>query len=128
VPGARVHLGLQQPCVGLAWLRAVHPSLPSPPLPTPICPTPVQFLVIDEADRILEVGFEEEMKQIVRILPKSRQTLLFSATQTKKVEDLARLSIQGTPECVGPCWFATGGGCGACVCGGGLLEAMEALS
>ena len=56
--------------------------------------------MIDEADRILEVGFEEEMKQIVRLLPKSRQTLLFSATQTKKVEDLARLSIQGTPEYV----------------------------
>jgi ATP-dependent RNA helicase DDX18/HAS1 len=60
-----------------------------------------QFLVIDEADRILEVGFEEEMKQIIRILPKSRQTILFSATQTRKVEDLARLSIQGEPEYVG---------------------------
>jgi hypothetical protein len=60
-----------------------------------------QFLVIDEADRILEVGFEEEMKQIVRMLPKQRQTLLFSATQTRKVEDLARLSIQGEPEYVG---------------------------
>lgn len=61
----------------------------------------LQFLVIDEADRILEVGFEEEMKQIIRILPKSRQTLLFSATQTRKVEDLATLSIQGVPEYVG---------------------------
>ena len=42
-------------------------------------------LVIDEADRILEIGFEEEMRQIVRILPKDRQTMLFSATQTTKV-------------------------------------------
>lgn len=39
-------------------------------------------LVIDEADRILEVGFEDEMKQIVKILPnENRQTMLFSATQ-----------------------------------------------
>lgn len=42
-------------------------------------------LVIDEADRILEIGFEEEMKQIIKILPKERQTMLFSATQTTKV-------------------------------------------
>ncbi|KAL0329543.1 UNVERIFIED_CONTAM: DEAD-box ATP-dependent RNA helicase 27 [Sesamum radiatum] len=54
-------------------------------------------LVIDEADRILEANFEEEMKQIIKILPKVRQTALFSATQTKKVEDLARLSFQKTP-------------------------------
>ncbi len=42
-------------------------------------------LVIDEADRILEIGFEEEMRQIIKILPKDRQTMLFSATQTTKV-------------------------------------------
>lgn len=42
-------------------------------------------LVIDEADRILEIGFEEEMRQIVKILPKERQTMFFSATQTNKV-------------------------------------------
>ena len=42
-------------------------------------------LVIDEADRILEIGFEEEMRQIIKILPRERQTMLFSATQTTKV-------------------------------------------
>lgn len=42
-------------------------------------------LVIDEADRILEIGFEEEMRQIVKLLPKERQTMLFSATQTTQV-------------------------------------------
>lgn len=42
-------------------------------------------LTIDEADRILEIGFEEEMRQIIKILPKERQTMLFSATQTNKV-------------------------------------------
>nr|KYP55635.1 DEAD-box ATP-dependent RNA helicase 27 [Cajanus cajan] len=57
----------------------------------------LKCLMIDEADRILEANFEEEMKQIIKILPKDRQTALFSATQTKKVEDLARLSFQTTP-------------------------------
>ena len=60
-----------------------------------------QVLVIDEADRILEQGFEEDMHQIIKLLPKQRQTILFSATQTRKVEDLARLSIQNTPIYVG---------------------------
>ncbi|ORZ30065.1 P-loop containing nucleoside triphosphate hydrolase protein [Catenaria anguillulae PL171] len=57
----------------------------------------LKTLIIDEADRILEVGFEEEMQQIVRILPKERQTLLFSATQTTKVEDLARVAFRKQP-------------------------------
>lgn len=48
-----------------------------------------QCLVIDEADRILEIGFEEEMRQIIKLLPKERQTVLFSATQTTKVRNLA---------------------------------------
>lgn len=45
-------------------------------------------LVIDEADRILEVGFEEEMRKIIKLLPRERQTALFSATQTTKVRGL----------------------------------------
>jgi ATP-dependent RNA helicase DDX18/HAS1 len=58
----------------------------------------IKALVIDEADRILEVGFEDEMKQIIKILPKEeRQTMLFSATQTTKVEDLARISLRAGP-------------------------------
>jgi ATP-dependent RNA helicase DDX18/HAS1 len=50
-------------------------------------------LVMDEADRILEQGFEDDLRAILKFLPKERQTMLFSATQTKRVEDLARLSI-----------------------------------
>ncbi|RDL39054.1 putative ATP-dependent RNA helicase HAS1 [Venustampulla echinocandica] len=58
----------------------------------------LKALVIDEADRILEIGFEDEMRQIVKILPKDeRQTMLFSATQTTKVEDLARISLRPGP-------------------------------
>ena len=58
----------------------------------------LKALIIDEADRILEIGFEDEMRQIVKILPKDeRQTMLFSATQTTKVEDLARISLRPGP-------------------------------
>jgi ATP-dependent RNA helicase DDX10/DBP4 len=59
----------------------------------------LQMLVLDEADRILDMGFQQTVDAIVDHLPKTRQTLLFSATQTKKVSDLARLSLQD-PEYV----------------------------
>nr|XP_048313644.1 ATP-dependent RNA helicase DDX18-like [Myodes glareolus] len=61
----------------------------------------LQCLVIDEADRILDVRFEEELKQIIKLLPVRRQTMLFSATQTRKVEDLARISLKKEPLYVG---------------------------
>ncbi|RZC46322.1 hypothetical protein C5167_039263 [Papaver somniferum] len=54
----------------------------------------LQVLVLDEADRILDDGFKAEMNNIISQLPKQRQTLLFSATQTKSVKDLARLSLK----------------------------------
>ncbi|RSH91153.1 ATP-dependent RNA helicase [Saitozyma podzolica] len=58
----------------------------------------LKALVIDEADRILEIGFEEEMKQIIKLLPaENRQSMLFSATQTTKVTDLARISLRPGP-------------------------------
>jgi len=61
----------------------------------------LQCLVIDEADRILDIGFEEEMKQIIQLLPKRRQTMLFSATQTRRTEDLAKISLKKEPLYVG---------------------------
>ena len=51
-------------------------------------------LILDEADRLLEMGFLEEIKEIVRQCPKKRQTLLFSATLTAGVEALASLSMK----------------------------------
>ncbi|KAI3675606.1 hypothetical protein L1987_85196 [Smallanthus sonchifolius] len=54
----------------------------------------LQVLVLDEADRILDAGFKKEVNAIISQLPKHRQTLLFSATQTKSVKDLARLSLK----------------------------------
>ena len=59
----------------------------------------LQMLVLDEADRIMDMGFQSTVDAIVAHLPKERQTLLFSATQTKKVSDLARLSLRD-PEYV----------------------------
>ncbi|PKU64837.1 DEAD-box ATP-dependent RNA helicase 36 [Dendrobium catenatum] len=51
-----------------------------------------KFLVLDEADRVLDVGFEEELRVILKNLPKSRQTLLFSATMTSDLQTLLEIS------------------------------------
>lgn len=59
----------------------------------------LQMLVMDEADRILDMGFQRTVDAIIEHIPKERQTMLFSATQTRKVSDLARLSLQD-PEYV----------------------------
>jgi ATP-dependent RNA helicase DDX10/DBP4 len=60
-------------------------------------PENLQLLILDEADRLLDMGFRSSVDAIVENLPKERQTLLFSATQTSSVRDLARLSLQ-SPE------------------------------
>ncbi|OJD27945.1 ATP-dependent RNA helicase DBP4 [Blastomyces percursus] len=54
----------------------------------------IQLLVLDEADRIMDMGFQSTVDAIIDHLPKERQTMLFSATQTRKVSDLARLSLR----------------------------------
>ncbi|CAL1547499.1 unnamed protein product [Lymnaea stagnalis] len=54
----------------------------------------LKILVLDEADKILHMGFANTMNAIIEALPRQRQTLLFSATQTKSVKDLARLSLK----------------------------------
>lgn len=59
----------------------------------------LQILVLDEADRIMDMGFQSAVDALVDHLPKTRQTLLFSATQSKRVSDLARLSLKD-PEYV----------------------------
>ncbi|GLB39922.1 putative RNA helicase [Lyophyllum shimeji] len=61
---------------------------------------PLQMLVLDEADRILDMGFSRTLAALLGHLPKSRQTLLFSATQTQSVSDLARLSLKN-PASIG---------------------------
>ncbi|KAI8087481.1 P-loop containing nucleoside triphosphate hydrolase protein [Thamnidium elegans] len=59
----------------------------------------LQMLILDEADRIMDMGFQNTMNAIIENLPPHRQTLLFSATQTRSVKDLARLSLKD-PEYV----------------------------
>uniref|UniRef100_A0AC34R685 ATP-dependent RNA helicase n=1 Tax=Panagrolaimus sp. JU765 TaxID=591449 RepID=A0AC34R685_9BILA len=54
-------------------------------------------LIIDEADRILDIGFELDIKRILRILPKKRQSMLFSATTGPKVDDLIKTALHANP-------------------------------
>lgn len=55
----------------------------------------LQYLVMDEADRLLDSNFQGDLKQIVLRLPKQRRTGLFSATLTsKKIEDLIKVGLR----------------------------------
>ncbi len=54
----------------------------------------LQFLVLDEADRMLSLNFEEALGRILVHLPKRRRTFLFSATMTSKVAKLQKASLR----------------------------------
>ncbi|XP_014280268.1 probable ATP-dependent RNA helicase DDX47 [Halyomorpha halys] len=54
----------------------------------------VKYLVMDEADRILNMDFEIEVDKILRVMPRERRTFLFSATMTKKVQKLQRACLR----------------------------------
>ena len=54
----------------------------------------LQTLILDEADKLLNLGFQDEMNQIFALLPKKRQNLLFSATLNEKVEEINQILLQ----------------------------------
>ncbi|XP_067910605.1 ATP-dependent RNA helicase DDX55 isoform X1 [Heterodontus francisci] len=60
----------------------------------PSCVKTLEVLVLDEADRLLEMGFEASLNTILGFLPKQRRTGLFSATQTQEVESLVRAGLR----------------------------------
>lgn len=58
----------------------------------------VSFFILDEADRMLDMGFHDDIMQIVSHLPKERQTLLFSATMPPKIQQLAAKLLNDPAE------------------------------
>ncbi len=58
----------------------------------------VSFFILDEADRMLDMGFYDDIMQIVKFLPKERQTIMFSATMPAKIHQLAQSILHNPVE------------------------------
>ncbi|MAS32900.1 MAG: DEAD/DEAH box helicase [Anaerolineaceae bacterium] len=64
----------------------------------------IEFFVLDEADRMLDMGFIHDVRRVIKVLPKRRQTLLFSATMPQDIQDLANhilidpVRVEVTPQ------------------------------
>ena len=58
----------------------------------------VSYFILDEADRMLDMGFYEDIMQIVKYLPKERQTIMFSATMPAKIQQLANTILNNPSE------------------------------
>jgi ATP-dependent RNA helicase RhlE len=58
----------------------------------------LQYLILDEADRMLDMGFNDDIMKIISFLPTNRQTLLFSATMPRKIRELAKKILKNPEE------------------------------
>lgn len=58
----------------------------------------VSFFILDEADRMLDMGFSDDIMQIAKLLPETRQTIMFSATMPEKIRQLARTILKNPVE------------------------------
>lgn len=58
----------------------------------------VSYFILDEADRMLDMGFYDDIMQIVKQLPESRQTLMFSATMPPKIQQMAKAILKDPAE------------------------------
>ena len=58
----------------------------------------VSYFILDEADRMLDMGFSDDIMQIVKYMPKERQTIMFSATMPAKIQQLAKTILNNPAE------------------------------
>ena len=58
----------------------------------------VEYLILDEADRMLDMGFSEDIMKIVSYMPKERQTIMFSATLPPKIREMAKTILRNPAE------------------------------
>ena len=58
----------------------------------------IEVLILDEADRLLDMGFADEVKELVQMCPRGRQTLLFSATISSAVDSLVNMSLNNPAD------------------------------
>lgn len=58
----------------------------------------VSFFILDEADRMLDMGFSDDIMQIAKLLPENRQTIMFSATMPEKIRQLAQTILKNPVE------------------------------